>query len=158
PVHSGTRLPQKFGGMLTSGIALARVITRRRPALIHVHTEDAEASYAVAATLLPSIDSIPLVRTIHNTTLWPRWSSIGRWCERRMPHAFVACVSQSKEKDFIANWQPRWESVVIYNGVGMQCPPRPASDTNRLRILFAGRFEEQKGVQLLPTIVRAVRP
>jgi glycosyltransferase involved in cell wall biosynthesis len=40
----------------------------------------------------------------------------------------------------------------------MQCPPRGADDKSQLRILFAGRFVEQKGVQLLPAIVRAVRP
>ena len=158
PVYSGTRLPQKFGGMLTGGIALVQTIRKRKPALIHVHTEDSEANYAMAATLFPSIRSIPLVRTIHNTTLWPRWSNIGRWCQQRLTHAYVACVSESTEKAFIANWQPHCESVVIYNGVVMQCPHRGADDKSQLRILFAGRFVEQKGVRLLPAIVRAVRP
>jgi glycosyltransferase involved in cell wall biosynthesis len=158
PVYSGTRLPQKFGGMLAGGMALARVIKARRPALIHVHTEDAEAAYAVAATCAPSVRSIPLVRTIHNTTLWPCWAAVGRWCHRRMTRALVACVSQSSKEALIANWPTRGDPIVIYNGVAMEPRQRVAGKENELRLLFAGRFVDQKGAHLLPRIVRAIRP
>jgi glycosyltransferase involved in cell wall biosynthesis len=159
PVHLGTRLPPRFGGLLTTGYALARVAKRIRPDVIHVHTETTEAIYAAALTLRPSIRSIPLVRTIHNTKLWNKWRSVSRWSEPRLRHAHVVCVSQGALDSFMAEWKPT--SLPRLIDYGVPSPPsarRRHHDENHLRILFAARFEDQKGTHLLPQIVRAIQP
>jgi glycosyltransferase involved in cell wall biosynthesis len=159
PIHSGTRVPQRLGGMIPSGIALARVLKRVRPDLIHVHTEKPEAAYAVAVSVRPSIRRIPLVRTVHSTKLWSNWMTIGRWCDSRMSHASVACVSEAARAAFIAVHNPARAPDVIHNGVAMEvASPCPCADKNRLRMLFAARLEDNKGAHLLPEIVRTAQP
>jgi glycosyltransferase involved in cell wall biosynthesis len=158
PVHSGTTLAPTRGGMLVSGMSLVRVLRTARPDLIHVHSESSEAAYAAATALWRPATSIPLVRTIHNTTWWPKWVGVGRWCERRMTHAQVACVSVGAKSSFVAAWKPAVEPRVIYNGVEADGAPARGARSDRIRIVFAGRFEDQKGAHLLPAIIRAIPP
>lgn len=160
PVHTGTSLPPKLGGMLTGGMALAGVIKQIKPDLIHVHTEIPEAALATAVFLNPSIKSIPLVRTIHNTNVWHDWPAVGRWCEKRMRHAQIACVSLAALTAFTDGRGLETTPDVIYNGVvaPQSQPARNGRANDVLKMLFAARFEEQKGAHLLPEIVRRVQP
>jgi glycosyltransferase involved in cell wall biosynthesis len=161
PVYCGTKLPPKRGGMLTGGLALAKVIKKTKPDLIHLHTEIPEAAFGVAAFLNPSIRSIPLIRTIHNTNVWHGWPTIGRWCEKHMTHAYVACVSRAVVGSFVAGRVNATEPEVLYNGVPDHSPLPPLAkqgDSHRLKILFAARFENQKGAHLLPEIIRSIEP
>jgi glycosyltransferase involved in cell wall biosynthesis len=167
PLHLGARVPMRLGGVVTSGIQLTRVIKRVRPDFIHLHTEIPEAAYAAMATCSPPLRAIPVVRTIHNTVFWKFWRGLGRWCDRRMPRAFVAGVSPGCAHAFS---QLRRESgaapppenpVTIFNGVRLP-PDVPAAPVRRhddpLNIVFGGRFEPQKGTDLLPDILARVRP
>jgi glycosyltransferase involved in cell wall biosynthesis len=108
---------------------------------------------------------VPVVRTIHNSVYWESWRRLGLWCDRRMADSCVACVSNAARDAFCdlraescAAGAPR-SPVVIYNGVDVEgyrhAERRPSCSP--VRILYAGRFEEQKGVDLLPEIVRRVR-
>lgn len=166
PLHVGTSMPIKFGGMLLAGHWFARAVKRFRPDLIHLHTEIPESSYASMVALRPSLKRIPLVRTIHNTIYWNPWRRLGRWCDRHMPRSYVACVSKGAVEAFE---HLRAESgarpvpqppQIIFNGVVVQDAPRPADRLpgECVRILFAGRFEDQKGADLLPAILAAVHP
>jgi glycosyltransferase involved in cell wall biosynthesis len=78
----------------------------------------------------------------------------------------VACVSKGAVDAFE---ELRAESgagpvpqppVIIFNGVVVKDEPRAIGKMpgERVRILFAGRFEDQKGADLLPEILGAVRP
>ncbi len=166
PLFVGTRMPIKFGGMLLAGLWGAKGVKQFRPDIIHLHTEIPESSYASMVALRPSLGRIPLVRTIHNTIYWDPWRKLGRWCDRRMPRSFVACVSKGAVDAFE---QLRGESgagpvpqppVIIFNGVCVSGDPRPISrlPAQCIRLLFAGRFEDQKGADLLPQIIRAIHP
>jgi glycosyltransferase involved in cell wall biosynthesis len=117
-------------------------------------------------TLRPSLGRIPLVRTIHNSIYWDPWRKLGRWCDKHMPRSYVACVAKGAQDAFE---QLRAESgggplprppVIIFNGVVVNGDPRPIGKLpgRRVRILFAGRFEDQKGANLLPQILRSVTP
>ncbi len=168
PLHLGARVPMRFGGVITSGIGLTRVVKRVRPDLIHLHTEIPEAAYAAMVTASPSLRSIPVVRTIHNTVFWKFWRALGRWCDRRMAHAFIAGVSpgcvtafRHLRKESSAALPPE-PPATIFNGVAAptSSPPLRSSDANNhpVKLVFGGRLEEQKGTDLLPAILAQVRP
>ncbi|PNY79784.1 glycosyltransferase [Deinococcus koreensis] len=167
PVYSGTTIGMKYGGALHAGWQLSRLARRLRPDLIHVHTEIPEMTYA-CATLFGLSAKVRLIRTIHNSSLWPAWARIGRWAEGRMAGAKAAAVSQAG-LDGLWRFQteqgrplsPADDTEVIYNGVARGVPPSEDSGPGRatrplgqpVQVLFAGRFEVQKGVDLLPEIV-----
>ncbi len=164
PVHTGTMVPMKLGGALVAGLRLNRLIWRLRPDIIHLHTEIPETTYA-CATLFGLPDPIKLVRTIHNTSLWPAWARIGVWAERRLRGARVGSVSRGG-LDGLKRFQdayriprtPEQQSQVIYAGVtrdelSSPGPPTLNGSSMPVRVLFAGRFEYQKGVDLIPEIV-----
>lgn len=166
PLYLGTKLPIKLGGMVAAGLLLGRAVRHFRPDLIHLHTEVPESACAAMRMLRPSLKKIPLVRTIHNTVYWQPWRRMGRWCDRRLATALVACVSQGAKQAFE---QLRAESgaapplapvELIYNGVVVKGQPRPIGKlpVGQVRILFAGRLEDQKGADLIPAIVRRVQP
>ena len=167
PLHVGLRVPMRFGGVITSGLRMASVVRRVKPDLIHLHTEIPEAGYAAMVTCWPGIRRIPIVRTIHNTVFWEFWRQLGRWCDRRMPNSFIAGVSPGateafgklrKESGATAPSQP---PTTIYNGVPEpKISGKPARDTGNAptQIVFGGRFEDQKGTDLLPQILAQVRP
>jgi glycosyltransferase involved in cell wall biosynthesis len=166
PLFVGTSVPIKFGGMLLSGLWQARAVKQFKPDIIHLHTEIPESSYASMVALRPSLGRIPLVRTIHNSIYWDPWRKLGRWCDKHMPRSYVACVAKGAQDAFE---QLRAESgggplpqppVIIFNGVVVNGQPRPIGKLpdQHVRILFAGRFEDQKGADLLPQILRSVTP
>ena len=164
-LYVGTRVPFKFGGMLLAGRGMARAVARFEPDIIHLHTEIPEASYAAMVATHPGMRRPPIVRTIQNAIYWPGWRSIGRWSDRRMRRSFIAAVSDDARGAFEmlraesgAGALPQ-PPIVIFNGVSVNATPRPPGDssTSRNRILFAGRFEDQKGADLLPDILRRVK-
>ena len=167
PLHVGLRVPMRYGGVITSGIRMARVLKQVKPDLIHLHTEIPEAAYAAMAACLPKMRFTPVVRTIHNTVFWEFWRRLGRWADRQMPRSFVAGVSPGATEAFLRLRQESGNAalpqppVTIYNGVP---EPRAVSKreknagTDPVKIVFGGRFELQKGTDLLPQILAQVRP
>lgn len=165
PWFAGTAVPIKWGGMLTGAYALAQAIRKFRPDLVHFHTEIPESCGALLAQFYPPLAQIPVVRTIHNSIYWRYWPSIGRWCDRRLAHAYLACVSEAARDEFLRYRKdsgavpPPTEPVIIYNGVAIQPrAPRPNPHcSERRRVLFAGRFEMQKGTDILCRALPLVR-
>jgi glycosyltransferase involved in cell wall biosynthesis len=164
-LFKGTRVPIKRGGMLLAGWQFARAVQVARPDVIHLHTEIPEGVYAAAVALQPSVGQVPLVRTIHNSVYWRPWRRMGRWCERRMPRSFIAAVSYAAKEAFLELRQESGAGPtpvpprVIYNGVGVEdigerCGPL---GSRPMRLLFAGRLEDQKAADLLPEIIRRTR-
>lgn len=164
PVYSGTMLPMKLGGALAAGFQLRQLIWRLRPDIVQLHTEIPENTFACAALFgLPR--GLRVIRTIHNTTLWPAWAQLGAWTERRLTGAEIVGVSQAA-RDGLHRFQtahrvppaPSRRSHVIYAGVHRAGGPaprvgHPGPPSSLVRVLFAGRLEAQKGVDLLPAIV-----
>jgi glycosyltransferase involved in cell wall biosynthesis len=160
-VHTGTRAPIKGGGLVLAGWRAAQAVARFQPDLVHLHTEIPEASYAVATLLRPSLRRVPVVRTIHNAVYWAYWPRLGRWCERRLRAGPIAAVSEDAREAFerfhrsARGHGPIDDVVVIPNGVAI--PPaggvRPARVDATWRLLFGGRFEPQKGTDLIPEAI-----
>ncbi|GGL95344.1 hypothetical protein GCM10010840_36780 [Deinococcus aerolatus] len=165
PVHSGTTLGFRRGGLVQAGIRLNRLIWKIRPEIVHLHTEIPETTFAVASLLgLPTATRI--VRTVHNSEIWPAWQRIGRLVEHHLRHVEVVGVSKAC-LDGLREFQsaqhlpliPEDQACVVYNGVLSQGSDllrqdsRPAGRPTR--VLFAGRLELQKGVDLLPNVLTA---
>lgn len=157
PWFKGTALPMKRGGMLPGGLALRHAVLQMKPDLIHHHSEISESCGATMNLLSPQAARIPVLRTVHNSVFWRYWPRIGSWCDHRLRHAHIACVSQAARDEFdryrkqSGAGQPPEPPRVIYNGVAL--PTRaPHAQPHRAgvrRVLFAGRFEPQKGTDIL---------
>lgn len=165
PVHSGTALGFKRGGLAQAGVRLNRLIWKTRPEIVHLHTEIPETTFAVASVLgLPA--GTRIVRTVHNSEIWPAWQRVGRLIEPRLRRATAVGVSEAC-LDGLWEFQaaqhlpltPRDQTRVVYNGVSTPqraVPRQDARPADRpIRVLFAGRLEPQKGVDLLPELLTA---
>lgn len=167
PVHRGTSLPTRRGGLLHAALGLAALLRRTRPDIVHLHTEIPEATYALAALLARALPLAPrpaVLRTVHNTTLWPVWRRIGAWVERQLTPATVVAVSRGALdglRDFRARHAlpplPGERCHVIHNAVTLAQPAGPGrageGSGGPVRVLFAARMEPQKGADLLPAIL-----
>jgi glycosyltransferase involved in cell wall biosynthesis len=156
PWFRGTRLPMKAGGMVPGGAALARAVATFRPDVIHYHSETPEACGATAMLLSATCRATPAVRTIHNSVFWRYWPRVGRWCDRRLARAHIACVSRAALTEFQryradSGVAAPADAIVIYNGVAVPRQPPHAAPRRAdvRRVLFAGRFEDQKGADVL---------
>jgi glycosyltransferase involved in cell wall biosynthesis len=153
-VH-GTRRGFKRGGVIEAAWRLARTIRKTRPGLVHLHCEIAELTYAVALVLDPRLRRQRVLRTVHNSVLWIDWHAIGRWVTRRLAHAEVIAVSRAAAAADAAILGGACAApAIVYNGV-VPPPSRLAREPGPFRLLFAGRFAEQKGCDLLPAIFAA---
>ena len=173
-LYFGTAVNFKRGGVVLAAWRLRQVILNKLPDVIHVHTEVPELTLAVALLSLPPRWSKRVIRTVHNTLLWSGWNGIGRWVTRRLESAVVACVSKAAmEANALLritagakNSSPIYP-YLVYNGVSIPRHTKSSRSDNRYannqfgtaankpvaRLLFAGRFEAQKGVDQLRLIL-----
>lgn len=156
PWFQGTRCPMKAGGPLPAAWALARAVREFAPDVVHCHAEPAEATVATWRALFARrAKHIKVLRTVHNSVFWRFWPRVGRWVDRQLAEADVVAVSEAARTEFLryraeSRGLPTPQVKVIYNGVSLAPQPaRPLSDSTSRRVLFAGRFEDQKGVDVL---------
>lgn len=131
---------------------------RHRPAVVHCHTEMPDLAVSWFFTLFPRLlVGCKVVRTIHNTRLWTGLKGTGRRAERFFIRrganvAISVSVRDNYEKEY--GQRPQ----IIYNGV-----EETAQKTyerlvrGKANILFAGRFEPQKGIATLIAIVKRLQ-
>ncbi|WP_294240099.1 glycosyltransferase family 4 protein [uncultured Sphingomonas sp.] len=159
PIRTGVAGRFKSGGVLIAARSLARAVRAFRPDAIHVHTEIPELTLAIACLLSARVRRTPLLRTVHNSTLWIDWGPIGAIVTRILSHGHAVAVSRTAaEADArIATGRTRPWPTVIHNGV--TAPPRatPRAPGAPFALLFAGRLVHQKGADLLPAILSVAR-
>lgn len=165
-VVSGTSLEMNRGGLIPAGWKLARYIRRQRPDIVHLHTERPEAAWAIASAASPFVRSVPTLRTIHNTTLWPSWKAVGHWAERKLGTRPAVGVSTAALAGLdalrtSAGLQPLPDGSrhLVLNGIASppQRTPGRGQPNEAVKALFAGRLEHQKGADLIPAIWDRVR-
>ena len=133
---------------------LAQTVGAVRPDVVHLHTEIPEFAWALASVPSRDVRTVPVVRTVHNTVLWGGWGEDGCFAERRLAGARVAAVSVAARTAFL-DWRasagiPVGEAAVIYNGVDASgLPDGPGEPGQPPLLCFAGRFEPQKGIDVL---------
>jgi glycosyltransferase involved in cell wall biosynthesis len=131
---------------------------RYHPNVIHSHTEVPDMSVFVFFKVFPFLlKRCKVVRTIHNTKLWTGQKHLGEQVERFFQRC-GANVAISPAVD--ASYQQVYgsHSPVIYNGVvAVYQKDYPKLVKGKANILFAGRFEEQKGISVLIEIIQALK-
>lgn len=127
---------------------------RYRPVAIHCHTEMPDLAVYATFRLMPWIERrCRVVRTIHNTCLWTGLKNTGRRVERLFVRlgANIA-ISRSVQDNYLREYGER--PPIIYNGVGQVTQePYEGIVPGKKNILFAGRFEPQKGIDTLIEII-----
>ncbi len=131
------------------------IMLRWRPDVIHTHTETPDLCLYTTSRLMPWLfRRTRIVRTIHNTRLWTGLSSLAPRVEAFFKtHTANVAISDSV-RDAYAE---RFGEVppIIHNGVG-EVPQTTYSQlpTDKTCILFAGRLEPQKGINVLCEVIR----
>ena len=129
---------------------------RYRPTTVHCHTEIPDMAIWLTMKLFPFIN-VRVVRTIHNTMLWTGMANIGRKVELFMQsRGGNIAISKNVQEAY----QQRFGALVpiIYNGVSPVEQKRYDKIVpGRINICFAGRYEEQKGIDILCSIVKALK-
>jgi glycosyltransferase len=130
---------------------------RYKPAIIHSHTEIPDlAVYRFFQWFPWLLRRVGLVRTIHNTQLWTGMSHTGQHVEAFFQaHSANIAISESVQESY----QKRYAALlpIIYNGVAPVEQRRYAQlKMGKINVLFAGRFEEQKGIDVLIAVIKAL--
>lgn len=128
---------------------------RWRPDVIHAHTELPDLCLTAFCQCFPWLTRhCRIVRTIHNTRLWTGQKRVGRHVERfyQQRKANIA-ISQSVLQCYEREYQE--SPPIIYNGVGETAIHKEYDDlkTGKVNVIFAGRMEPQKGIDILMAVV-----
>lgn len=129
---------------------------RWHPDVVHSHTEMPDVATYASLTLMPWI-KCKVVRTIHNTVLWTGMDVLGtrveRFMQKRRANIAISPAVQQAYNERFGTKPP-----IIYNGVS---PVKQEVSTRivegKTNILFAGRLEKQKGIDVLVEIIKNLR-
>ena len=135
------------------------IFVKHRPNIMHCHTEIPELSTFCFFKYFPFfLKRCKVVRTIHNTKLWNGMDWFGPKVERFLQglHANVA-ISSAVMKNYQTNYGEC--PPIIYNGIVISEDKKQYDylRKDQINILFAGRFEEQKGISQLLGIIRGLK-
>ena len=148
----------KSVSLLLGPFILAYRILCERPDIIHSHTDlpDLMLSNTRRIFALLHLKFPKIVRTIHNTMLWPTHDKLGKYTERRLENDWVVGVSDGALEAY-KNLRNKYNlgcsphQSIIHNGCAV--PQRAAHpfniDDKKINIAFCGRFENQKGIDVL---------
>jgi glycosyltransferase involved in cell wall biosynthesis len=148
-----------------SSFSLVRAILKEKPHIIHSHTDlpDLVLSTAMRILSLFRIKKPRIMRTIHNTELWATHNKLGKYTENAFFDDIVVGVSEASLMAYnnlrIKNELPRSPfQQVIHNGCSVpQKKDTPFHINNeKYNIAFCGRFEYQKGIDILIERIREI--
>ncbi len=155
------RRPSRAVGLAFLVVKLVATLWTFRPTIVHAHSTFAGAAVRLLAIVLPR--SITVIYCPHGWVFDTAQSSaarramqaterfLSRWC------AAIVCISQAEKMAAErAGITPR-KLLVIENGLGISPPTQTAANwqDGRLKALFVGRLDRQKGVDVL---LAAVQP
>lgn len=131
------------------------IFRKHQPNVIHCHTEIPDLAVYYFFRLYPKLlKKCKIIRTIHNTKLWTGMERTGKKVEHffKKNHANIA-ISKSVQQSYFNTYgeNPR----IIYNGIKETSQQQyPIIKSGTKNVLFAGRFEKQKGISTLIKIIK----
>ena len=138
------------------------IILRWRPDVIHTHTETPDLALYVFSRVFPRmLRCVKIVRTIHNTRLWTGLPHTAQWVEAFFKsHNANIAISDSVRDSYadrfgevppiINNGVTEVEQKDYFNAQNSKLK----TQNSKLKILFAGRLEPQKGVVVLCKVLK----
>lgn len=131
---------------------------RYRPQAVHLHTEVPDMAYTCFAKVFPFIARrMCLVRTVHSTVLWSGLPRTARIVESFIQlNARQAAVSQAVADAYEKRFG--MQVAVVRNGVSVSVQKRyDQLAEGKTNVLFAGRMEKHKGIEVLIYIIRCMK-
>ncbi len=155
----------KTASLLFGPFVLAYYLLKEKPDIVHSHTDlpDLMLSNTKRIFSLLHLKFPKVIRTIHNTMLWPTHSKLGKYTERKFVNDWVVGVSdgaleayKNLRKKFNLESSP-YQSI-IHNGCALPQKVEHAFkiDNTKINIAFCGRFEDQKGIDVLMERIRLI--
>lgn len=131
-----------------------------KPNVIHSHTEKPDLSVFIWHKLFGWIfPKVKFIRTIHNTQLWNDWKGIGQKVETFFQqYQSNLAISESTQSCYVQSFGGNLPPI-IYNGLEEVSQKEfKGLDRSKINILFAGRLEKQKGVEIMVDVFRHFVP
>lgn len=138
------------------------LIRKEQPDIIHSHTDLPDFVLSITLKLLRFIGrkSPRIIRTIHNSQLWPTYQLIAQVTESSFKDEQIIGVSKGSIQAYKSLREKTGNKVspnlyLIYNGI----PPHAQRGLpfqlckGKMNILFCGRFEYQKGLDILIDLI-----
>jgi glycosyltransferase involved in cell wall biosynthesis len=155
----------KIVSLIFGPVVLAYYIRKEKPDIVHSHTDlpDLMLSNTRRIFSLFNLKFPKIVRTIHNTVLWPTHNKLGKYTEQRFENDRVVGVSGGALEAY-NNLRNKYNlgmspyQSIIHNGSAI---PRRIDhpfkiDDKKINIAFCGRFENQKGIDVLIDRIRLI--
>ena len=130
---------------------------RYRPNVVHSHTEMPDLAVCLFFRLFPRcLRRCKVVRTIHSSRLWEGLHATGRRVEAFMQRCRAnVAISDSVQENYLHAYGEC--APIIHNGIApVEQQPYPHLRADRQNILFAGRFEPEKGIDTLVRIIQSL--
>lgn len=148
----------KIFSLLISPFLLFYHLLAEKPNIIHSHTD--EPDFVLSSTkrlfTILHIKFPKIVRTIHNTVLWPTHIKLGRYVETVFIDDWIVGVSDCALESYNDlrnkyNLNISKHLFTIYNGclIPKKTEHTFKIDNQKINIAFCGRFENQKGIDIL---------
>ncbi len=152
--------PARRQGLARFAVAAWREIGRWRPDLIHAHSTFAGAIVRAMSRVRPMP---PIVYCPHGWAFDAPRSALARAATRRAERlmagwaARVIAISEAEARDGRRAGIDASRMVVVHNGIASaHTPERATWEDVRRKVLFVGRLDRQKGVDLLLSAVRGL--
>ena len=148
----------KIFSLIISPFLLFYHLLAEKPDIIHSHTD--EPDFVLSSTkrlfTILHIKFPKIVRTIHNTVLWPTHIKLGRYVETVFIDDWIVGVSDCALESYNDlrnkyNLNISKHLFTIYNGclIPKKTEHTFKIDNQKINIAFCGRFENQKGIDIL---------
>ena len=148
-------------GALLFPIWFWKIHKKYSPDVYHTHTESPDVALYLFFHLFPFLikKNIKVVRTLHNTKLWKKKHLVGIALERFfLKYQANVAISLPVKQSYLSQFSFYDKDIpIILNGIEeKQQMPFKHIETNKTNILFAGRLVEQKGTDILASVILAL--
>lgn len=146
--------PNRKIGLIYLLITYIKTIIKYRPDIVHAHSTFAGL---IVRLLFPAFFRIPIIYCPHGWATEMKQSSLQKSLIIKIEYMLswlckkIHAISESEKKTALEIGINTKKIVKIYNGINPE-PPNLNSiiwDDKRLKILFIGRFDQQKGLDVL---------
>lgn len=144
--------PTRLAGFFAMSRAYLKALREFAPDIVHAHSSLAGGAVRVLGARSASIVYCPHGWSADklDTKLVQRAAAVAERALARLPHPVVAISQYEYDRGLELGYAPA-RLKLIRNGISRQQPdvaPAPWDD-DRLKILYAGRFDYQKGIDVL---------